>query len=73
MPRTDQIWAYGRRNPFLPWTGLDPVGLPFIRDRAVPLSWSAGDFVERMGLKRNPWRSAGPVLADAPPDLRLHP
>jgi hypothetical protein len=22
-----EIWAYGRRNPFLPWTGLDPLSL----------------------------------------------
>jgi hypothetical protein len=67
-----EIWAYGRRNPFLPWAGLDPVGMPFIRDRAVPLSWAVTDFGEALGLKRNPWRRAGLVKVDAPPDLSLH-
>jgi hypothetical protein len=67
-----EIWAYGRRNPFLPWTGLDPAGLPFIRGRAVPLSWAVTDFGEALGLKRNPWRRAGLVGVDAPPDLSLH-
>jgi hypothetical protein len=23
-----EIWGYGRRSPFLPWTGLDPLSRP---------------------------------------------
>ena len=60
-----EIWAYGRRNPFLPWTGLDPAGFPFLRDRMVPLYWRALDFAERLNLKRNPWRDAGVVSPDS--------
>jgi Phytanoyl-CoA dioxygenase (PhyH) len=54
-----EIWAYGRRNPFLPWLGLDLAAMPFVKDRAVPLYWSAMDIAERLHLGSNPWRSAG--------------
>jgi hypothetical protein len=54
-----EIWAYGRRNPFLPWTGLDPLSLPGIAERRVPFFWRTLDAAERLGLKRNPWRDAG--------------
>lgn len=64
-----EIWAYGRRNPFLPWTGLDPAGLPLLRDHGVRFYWQAMDWAERLGLGRNRWRPAGTVTPDAPPDL----
>lgn len=64
-----EIWAYGRRNPFLPWLGMDPVALPFIKGHAVPLHWSAMDFCEKLRLGRNPWRPAGLSTALAPPDV----
>ncbi len=54
-----EIWAYGRRNPFLPWLGFDLAGLPLVKGRAVPLYWSAMDIAERLHLGENPWRSAG--------------
>ena len=64
-----EIWAYGRRNPFLPWLGLDLAAAPFIRGRAVPLYWSAMDIGEKLGAGVNPWRRAGlktPVERPAP-------
>lgn len=63
-----EIWAYGRRNPFLPWLGLDPAAMPLVRGRAVPLYWSAMDLCERLKLGRNPWRPAGAVTPLTPPD-----
>ena len=54
-----EIWAYGRRNPFLPWLGCDLAAMPFVKGRAVPLYWSAMDIAERLHLGGNPWRSAG--------------
>jgi Phytanoyl-CoA dioxygenase (PhyH) len=54
-----EIWAYGRRNPFLPWLGFDPAAMPLVKGRAVPLYWSAMDIGERLRLSSNPWRSAG--------------
>jgi hypothetical protein len=54
-----EIWAYGRRNPFLPWLGWDLAAMPIIKGRAVPLYWSAMDLTERLRLGVNPWRRAG--------------
>ena len=62
-----EIWAYGRRNPFLPWLGLDASGLPMVKGRAVPLYWSALDLCERFRLARNPWRPAGTMTPLSPP------
>jgi hypothetical protein len=68
-----EIWAYGRRNPFLPWLGWDPVAMPLVKGRAVRLSWAAADLGERLGLGRNPWRPEGIVTPATPADLaRLH-
>jgi hypothetical protein len=54
-----EIWAYGRRNPFLPWLGFDPAAMPLVKGRAVPLYWSAMDIAERLHLSSNPWQNAG--------------
>ena len=68
-----EIWAYGRRNPFLPWLGWDPVAFPLVKDRAVQFSWSAADFAERLGLAKNPWRREGIVTPGMPADpSRFH-
>ena len=59
-----EIWSYGRRNPFLPWTGFDPLSLPGIAERRIPWMWAARDRLERwLG---QPWRDAGLKTADAP-------
>jgi Phytanoyl-CoA dioxygenase (PhyH) len=63
-----EIWAYGRRNPFLPWLGWDPAAMPLVRGRAVRLSWVVADAAERFGLGRNTWRIEGELTADAPAD-----
>jgi hypothetical protein len=42
-----EIWADSRRNPFLPWTGLDPTSLPGIAERRVPLWWGMHDRLRR--------------------------
>ena len=52
-----EIWAYGRRNPFLPWTGFDPLGLPGIAERRIPLYWAMRDRLHR--LWPHAWRKAG--------------
>ena len=52
-----EIWAYGRRNPFLPWTGLDALSLPSIAERRIPWLWAARDRLEPwLG---QPWRDVG--------------
>lgn len=54
-----EIWAYGRRSPFLPWLGFDLAAMPFVKGRAVPLYWSAMDIAEGLHLGGNPWQNAG--------------
>jgi hypothetical protein len=68
-----EIWAYGRRNPFLPWLGWDPVAMPLIKGRAVPFFWAAADLAERLHLGKNSWRAAGVLSAEAPASLHLFP
>ena len=67
-----EIWAYGRRNPFLPWTGLALSSAPGVRGRQGWLAWAEDDLKERMGLGAAPWRRAGLVSPTDPPDLGLH-
>jgi len=62
-----EIWAYGRRNPFLPWVGFDPAAAPFVRGRAVPIFWWAMDAAERLSLKGNQWRPVGLKRPGDPP------
>ncbi|GGE88961.1 phytanoyl-CoA dioxygenase family protein [Sphingomonas prati] len=52
-----EIWAYGRRNPYLPWTGLDLLGRPGIAERRVPLMWAARDRLKK--IIGQPWRDVG--------------
>jgi hypothetical protein len=59
-----EIWSYGRRNPFLPWTGLDPLSLPGIAERRAPLAWAVRDRLRR--LLGQPWTDAGTKTAGAP-------
>src|SRR3546814_12538642 len=37
--RRVEIWAYSRRNPFLPWTGLDMFSLPGLASRRIGALW----------------------------------
>lgn len=61
-----ELWGYGRRNPFLPWTGADPLSWPGLAPRRAPLYWQALDLRERWTGKRNPWRDAGLLRPAAP-------
>jgi Phytanoyl-CoA dioxygenase (PhyH) len=51
-----EIWAYGRRSPFLPWAALVPWSTAGLGRRST-LSWQFGDFLERVGVKENRWRA----------------
>ncbi len=57
--RRVEIWAYGRRNPFLPWAGFDPLSLPGIAEARIPLMWKALDKAQALGVGRNSWVDKG--------------
>jgi hypothetical protein len=52
-----EIWAYSRRNPFLPWTGLDLLSLPGLAELRVPALWALRDRLE--AWVGQPWRDVG--------------
>ncbi|WP_216937249.1 phytanoyl-CoA dioxygenase family protein [Acinetobacter sp. BY484] len=54
-----ELWAYARRNPFVPWLGGDPLSLPFLKSNLVPLYWAGLDFLERKFQRNNPWKKVG--------------
>lgn len=62
-----EIWASGRRNPFVPWCGLDPWSFAPLGLRKPLLYWKSLDLLERLGLARQRWRAcAGDVSAFDP-------
>jgi hypothetical protein len=61
-----EIWAYGRRSPFLPFASSLPWTTSALARRSI-FSWKFGDVVEAAGLKRNRWRARHDVSAFDPP------
>lgn len=58
-----ELWAYGRRSPFLPWVGLHPLAMPIIKDHLIPWYWKGLDYLEQKYQRKNPWRKVGKLLA----------
>ena len=54
-----EIWAYVRRTPFVPWTGLDLLSLPPLAMRRAAWLSPLVDRLDRLGLKKQHWRPAG--------------
>lgn len=54
-----EIWAFVRRSPFVPWTGFDLLSWRPIAIRRT--SWMADivDRLDRLGIKKQHWRSDG--------------
>jgi hypothetical protein len=61
-----EIWAMGRRNPFVPWTGLDPWSIAALGLRKPLFYWKSVDLLERIGLGHQRWRARGSVSAFDP-------
>jgi hypothetical protein len=60
-----EVWAYGRRSPFVPWSGLDPWTGPALARRSLA-GWRLGDMLDRAGIKRHKWRAREGVSAFDP-------
>lgn len=54
-----ELWAFSRRSPFLPWTGLDLLSWHPIAIRRGEWLQSIVDWLDRKGLKRQHWQPAG--------------
>lgn len=65
-----EVWTYGRRNPFLPWTGFDPWSVPGLAERRIPFVWDVRDFLHDRGLMNQPWKDVGLLRPQDPPGLR---
>ena len=61
-----EIWAFGRRNPFLPWAGLDPWSVPALGLRKPVVYWKSVDLLARLGLGHQRWRPRAAVSAFDP-------
>ncbi|MFL5267124.1 MAG: phytanoyl-CoA dioxygenase family protein [Stellaceae bacterium] len=61
-----EIWAYGRRSPFLPWATLFPWTTAALGRRSV-LAWQIGDLLEAAGIKKHRWRKQTGLSAFDPP------
>jgi Phytanoyl-CoA dioxygenase (PhyH) len=61
-----EIWAYGRRSPFLPWATLFPWTTAALGRRSV-LAWQFGDLLEAAGIKKHRWRKQTGLSAFDPP------
>ena len=66
-----EIWTFGRKNPFLPWSGLDLGSLPGIAERRIPVMWQARDLLQRTGLGSQPWHDVGRLRPQDPPGRRI--
>jgi phytanoyl-CoA dioxygenase PhyH len=54
-----ELWAFSRRSPFLPWTGLDPLSWRPIAIRRAEWLQSIVDWLDRRGWATQHWRPAG--------------
>ena len=60
-----EVWAYGRRSPFVPWAAFDPWSGAALARRSL-LGWRLGDLLERAGIKPHRWRARSGVSAFDP-------
>ena len=54
-----EIYATLRRNPFLPWLGLDIFSIPYFKRSLGDFSISWLNKLEKLGLGRMSWRAVG--------------
>ena len=54
-----EIWAYCRRNPFVPWAGFDFMSWRPLAIRRGGWLWRMVDGLDRLGMMKQHWRPAG--------------
>ncbi|MTI42608.1 phytanoyl-CoA dioxygenase PhyH [Roseibium hamelinense] len=66
--RVEMHW-HMRRNPFLPWNGLDVKSLPLIKERELAFFMTVSDAMEKHLRQRHIWRDVGAVPVDGPANI----
>jgi hypothetical protein len=61
-----EIWAYGRRSPFVSWAALLPWTTAALGRRST-LAWQLGDWLNAAGIKKHRWQERTGVSAFDPP------
>ncbi|MFO7189294.1 MAG: phytanoyl-CoA dioxygenase family protein [Pseudomonadota bacterium] len=61
-----ELYASLRRNPYLPWLGLDPLSLPMFRNRTACVSIRVLQQLRRFGLAKMPWKPVGHFAVNTP-------
>ena len=51
-----EVWAYGRRNPFLPWIGLDLLRRTGLDSLRAQVFWRFRDFLDARHLAPTKWK-----------------
>lgn len=54
-----ELWAYCRRNPFLPWSSAGPFSLPRFAKHRAGFLMNMLDWLDRLGLRKQHWTRAG--------------
>ena len=54
-----ELWAFCRRNPFLPWTWGGLLSWRPIADRQARLLAFVQDGLDRLGLRKQHWKPGG--------------
>lgn len=54
-----EIWAYRRRSPFLPWTGLDLLSLPGLALKRAQWAYRIMDWLGERGIRQQHWTPVG--------------
>lgn len=64
-----EIHGHLRRNPFMPWNGIDPLSLPIIRDNFFPIAQALtarGNKKSGKPQREEEWHEVGAIAVDAP-------
>lgn len=64
-----EFFGYLRRNPFVPWNGLDLLSCPGLKSRKVELFFRYLSFRERYLGKHGPWADVGTVKVNGPANV----
>ncbi|HET7708949.1 MAG TPA: phytanoyl-CoA dioxygenase family protein [Sphingomicrobium sp.] len=61
-----ELWSYARRNPFLPFSGLDLFALPALASLRADWQYWIVDQLDRLGIAKQQWHPAGRKRPDEP-------